>query len=759
MQLRSYPVFDQPFLGKTDRIEVVSDARGRFRASLIPGRRYLAWGIGGKGKNGLRTASLLDMVFARGHLQLKEGDWEARSYQFQLGGRERWKGDLLVLGNLQGQDSLARILTPDERGVYETPLWPGKVLVRVFTKAGLKVGQWSFPLDEREKGSASKGTAPTGLVRNVQVLKIIQRAKALKKGKGNEPKPKEPEKPKKTSKKSSKKQDQNKGAAKKQDSKKNASTGSSPRNFPAEAPVRAVQKHPAPKDLTPKSPALKSPVPKSPVPKEGRLKPEGGGKKPGKESEENGEEKAEAAPPVPGIPVLELYWHALIKLKVRKREDGKQSYSAAPKVRLRVLPPDKTLGLFDWIHVPPLTVTDEEGMGLLDMAVPPGKNGQVSQSWRMIAESEGYCWVFPSLYRKLEYPKDSKDKTIKDKSPPLTMNLFSRKSFSLKGRLLGREGKPIAHRPLLLYTSRPSSANGWSHGRDPLFVGTTGANGSFELNNLDPRSTQVVTVLLSEEERASLGGGSPWMDARAVIFFRQDGRKKVDEVDLEDFSLKDLHRLELKVAFLDNSPAPFSRVLIAETQMHPNGLIGIYYPLQGFTDRRGRFAMLLPDCEATIGVIGQMRRMASQRLVLKGKKGGKRELLFTLGQGKLLRGVVVDSDGKPFSGASIYVNLYNTGRNQSGWIFSTFRQNNSTKADEKGRFQVRAPVGSRIYLSARYKVGPRWFYSRGVQIQVEEDIDPDPLELQIPTEAPKPPKKPKSPKKKEKPAPSREKGR
>jgi hypothetical protein len=667
VHLLSFPVFDQPFLGKPDRLETKTDSRGRFRVFLIPGRRYLAWGIGGKGKKGMRATKVFDLAFARGPLRLQEREDEAQRYEFQIQGRERWKGDLVVVASLKGMKAIAKVIRPDGRGVYRTPLWPGGVLLRVFTKGGMQVGSMSFPVSGANKVVGRKPLPKVLGLGGGNMIQILKVAKALQKV-------------------------ANQGA-------KNASK-------------KAKSQSKAPK--APKAPKVEKGNPQK------------------KKEEKQGE-----ASPLQGVPVLELDWFVPIQLKIRKKGERGKFKKGVSGVRLKMLAPDKMLGLFDWNQSPPIGETDEDGLALIALPVPPGKKGRLSRSWKVVAESSDYCYIFPNIYRSVEYSKDPGSKKVKDSSSFLTLNLFSRKGFSIKGRLLGKAGKPISGRPLLLYTSRPSSANGWSHGRDPLFVGKTGKDGSFHLKHLDPRSTQVVAVVLNEEERAHLGQGSSWMDPRAVFFFREDSKEKKDVVDLKDVSLESLHCLEIRVSFLDSSPASFSRVLIAETQMHPNGLIGMYYPLQGFSDRRGRFAILLPDCEATIGVIGRDQRTSVKRVRLNGKPGSSHEEVYTLGAGRVLRGTVVDSDGKPFPNATIYVNLYSSGRNQLGWIFSTFRQNNKSKSDAKGRFKLRVPAGGRVYVSARYKVGSRWFYSRGIQFQVEEDMDPEPLELQIPTEAPK----------------------
>ncbi|GEM_PF-5927145 len=715
LSLVSFPVFDQPFLGKADRLKAVSDAKGRFRVELIPGRRYIVWGIGEKGETGFRATSVFKMAFARGRIRLKEGEEEAHRFTFQIEGRERWKGELLVVGSSVGEKSLAQVLLPDQKGLYKTPLWPGQVSVRVFTKAGMQIGGLLFPPAEPKKKAEGIGVAGkiVGL-RVGQVQKVLKLARSAQKA--------------------------NKKAAKKAEKKaaKNTSKG-----VEKKAVKKTVKKPGQAKDKTKKAEAS------------GAVSADKEKKNPGanqsvveptkQENKDTKKERGRFKQPeahhqgmVPGIPVLELDWIAPVRLKIRKSKNGGGGSDPAKGVRLRVLPPDKLLGLFDWKQSAPLTTTDEDGLGLLTLPIPPGKTGRVSRSWKMVAESEGYCFIFPNIYRSVEYPKEPGVKRAKDLGTPLTLNLFSRKGFSIKGRLLKADGKPLAHHPLLLYTSRPSSANGWSHGRDPLYVGETGEDGSFHLGHLDPRSTQVLAVVLDEEDRAALAEETPWLDPRAVIFFREDSKQKDELVDLKEFRLDRLHRLDLKVLFLDNSPAAFSRVLIAESQMHPNGLIGMYYPIEGFSDRKGRFAILLSDCVATVGVVGPDKRSAVKRVTFKGKPSQRIQETFSLGPGRLLRGTVSDANGKPFPNATIYLNLYSSGRNRLEWIFSTYRQNNSVKSDAKGRFEVRVPAGGRIYISARFRIGTRWYYSRGLQMQVEDDLDPDPLDLQIPVEVPKP---------------------
>ena len=132
-----------------DKVEVMTDARGRFRAMLLVGRPYDAWALAGS-EDGLhyRATQVLPNVFAGMPLRLREVAESFMRVTVQLDGIAAWR-DRLPLRLLVKSVNTHKLVLPlelNENNEARLPPLPGsRAFVTVIASDGSRIG--SFTVD------------------------------------------------------------------------------------------------------------------------------------------------------------------------------------------------------------------------------------------------------------------------------------------------------------------------------------------------------------------------------------------------------------------------------------------------------------------------------------------------------------------------------------------------------------------------------------------------------------------------------------
>ena len=159
--LLSRPIPRNEWVGSADRIDVVTDERGRFRAEILPNRPYSAWAVQSVQGNGdtYRHSNLVENVFPNVPVILGEaGDPRPRK-RLRVRGREAWKDSAPLRIQVVGTAANALIehLDLDQAGEALLPPMAGAVCTaEVYTDSGQLL--W-----EQQVSLAQSGDAPLEL--------------------------------------------------------------------------------------------------------------------------------------------------------------------------------------------------------------------------------------------------------------------------------------------------------------------------------------------------------------------------------------------------------------------------------------------------------------------------------------------------------------------------------------------------------------------------------------------------------------------
>lgn len=135
IELRSEPEFDIPEAGVRDFVRAESDARGRFRAALLPGRRYTAFAWS-RVRDEIRRSRMLRDVIPGPTIRLDEDYEDAIPVRIALLGLDIWRTDNRRIETWivdEGGNVTEIELDDDSRATL--PVLPGE-RVRLFANAG-----------------------------------------------------------------------------------------------------------------------------------------------------------------------------------------------------------------------------------------------------------------------------------------------------------------------------------------------------------------------------------------------------------------------------------------------------------------------------------------------------------------------------------------------------------------------------------------------------------------------------------------------
>ncbi|GEM_PF-6557117 len=345
---------------------------------------------------------------------------------------------------------------------------------------------------------------------------------------------------------------------------------------------------------------------------------------------------------------------------------------------------------------------------------------------------------FSETYASFSLSLGEEERVGEGEEPDFIVTL--KPGFVVKGRVLMGQGRGLAGLPLLVWASRPTGWSSWAHRRGPSFHLTTDAKGDFVLPSQDPRCTLFLAALLPDGILRTLEGDGPPLSPVAWLHFRTES--KGGNLELGDLDLRKLSILRVRAVHSDGSPVVRPLFGFGETQVHPNGLIGVYNPAVFLGDGRGRLGFLCGESEGMI--LGARAEDGGYAQVALGKDAGEelpsrdgakeRALFLEMKKTLLVAGRVLDPRGKPLPEARVNVYFNFTG-NGGEWRLYSFLGNqggNIVRTDRNGRFRVGVPANVMVNLSASLQAGGRWFYSGATQIRAGEEEDPEPIELEIP---------------------------
>lgn len=132
--LVGYALSNAPIAG-ADRVRAKTDARGRFKARLLPNRRYAAWAFeelpSEAGSSSLRESAVTSRVFAGDSLRLQEVESRPRPRVLKLSGLAAWQHHAPLRFRLRANLPMncdLEIDGPDAEGRIDLPPWPATAL-------------------------------------------------------------------------------------------------------------------------------------------------------------------------------------------------------------------------------------------------------------------------------------------------------------------------------------------------------------------------------------------------------------------------------------------------------------------------------------------------------------------------------------------------------------------------------------------------------------------------------------------------------
>lgn len=126
----AWPIPARPGVGKAHRIQVRSDAAGRFRAWARPGLRYSVWARSARDAGQLRATGVVEGVMAQQPVVLEERPRTIAGRRVQLRGLEPWQDFAPLSLELIDRTDNARVLQVplDSRGRARLPLLLGELV-------------------------------------------------------------------------------------------------------------------------------------------------------------------------------------------------------------------------------------------------------------------------------------------------------------------------------------------------------------------------------------------------------------------------------------------------------------------------------------------------------------------------------------------------------------------------------------------------------------------------------------------------------
>ena len=418
---------------------------------------------------------------------------------------------------------------------------------------------------------------------------------------------------------------------------------------------------------------------------------------------------------------LELPYPSKILVRVVYNPNGRRGVGprGIPKENAELEPPIAGATISQRIKAThkmwyPLGQTDKDGFAELLVPVKRWQSG--NNNITLQASSPGHSSI--SQYQNNLRPEKDRDiaKLRQENKPDITIRLMD--GYKIKGKVLAVDGTPAAGLPLFLYYSTASSQQSWTHYSDPA-VFTTKADGSFELNGVHVSCGFRLTAVLDKKNLAALDAGNSFpLHPVVVLAVAARSGEKDKDLDLGELHLAKMERLEIKVESEDGQPVAKAQMLLGEPTMYIHGKMGPYYPFRFSAGKRGRISILVNKSKNMVLVAASGGAMKVMELdfdkppeaMLQGQAWS---LDFVLDSGVLLRGRVMDSDGRSIARAS--VRIYRRSSRNVGSRLLSFLANVNTKTDENGRFDLWVQPNGSYDLSASIRVDGRSYRTQGQQ--------------------------------------------
>jgi hypothetical protein len=297
----------------------------------------------------------------------------------------------------------------------------------------------------------------------------------------------------------------------------------------------------------------------------------------------------------------------------------------------------------------PVGTTDAAGRCelLLPGSLEPGAPGSLHFERELQADAPGFAITSTRVTTAPE------NETWLAKEQLREVVLVARKGYAAAGRVLGADGKPLAGLPLLLTCGgsiriTENSRRGFQVW--PRLV-TTAADGTFTLPSLDPDCPFQLLAEARAPGLLGMPGSRPvaGFPPTPLAVLARAADQAGNTMALGDLGPAAVAPILVEVRSAEGPPARNARLewLANPRFFEPTELPALY------ADQRGRAAMLLPAGKVTLLASSGIGQVCFQ--TIEPGAGATAPVVFKLEPALSVRGKVIDSDGKPVAGATVWV--------------------------------------------------------------------------------------------------------